>query len=976
MKQVADVKAYEIIERRFIEDLNSEGYILKHKKTGANVTLLLNDDENKVFYIGFRTPPADSTGVAHILEHSVLCGSKNFPVKDPFIELAKGSLNTFLNAMTYPDKTVYPVASCNDKDFKNLVHVYLDAVFYPNIYKEDKIFRQEGWHYEMDSPEDDLTINGVVYNEMKGAFSSPDDVVAREMMNSLYPDITYGLESGGDPQVIPELSYEAFLDFHRKYYHPSNSYIYLYGNMDSAEYLEFIDENYLSDFDGQKVDSEIRKQPAFTAPKELVREYPVMEDEALEENTYLTYNIAMGSSLDKKLYIAMDVLDYVLCSAPGAPVKQALIDAGIGKDVDSTVEAGICQPYFSIYAKSAEAWQKEEFVRIIEEVLKEQVEKGLDKKSLQAALSLFEFKYREADFSSYPKGLMLGLQALDSWLYDEKAPFMHIEANATYKELKDAVEGRYFEELIQTYMLQNPHKTILTVKPVQGLTSRRDNELHKRLQAYKESLSAEEKQAIVDDTHALRKYQETPSEKEDLEKIPLLTRADMKKEAAPYVNEIRNVGDTTVVFHDIFTNGISYLGLLFDLKQVPQRLFPYVGLLKTMLLMVDTEHFEYGDLFNEVNIHTGGIKATINTYTDANSAGLKEYRVMFEVYAKALYDKRDKALELMKEILLTSDFEDTKRLHEIISEAKSRLQAVMTSAGHSLAAIRALSYFSPTAAVSEQINGIPQLRLLEDLDKNFEEKKTEITANLKELVRCIFRPENLLVDYIGTEEGYKGLEPAVAALKESLFTDEISQERFVPHMERKNEAFMTAGQIQYVCRAGNYLDKGLTYTGALKVLRVMMSYDYLWNNVRVKGGAYGCMCNFAKNGDGYFVSYRDPNLEKTIEVFEEAADYIENVELDEREVTQFIIGAVSELDTPMTPSIKGMYSLGGYLTGLSMERVQKEREELLSVTAEDIRGLSKYIRAFIGDECLCVVGNGDKIKKNAELFVNVEQLFH
>lgn len=976
MKQVADVKAYEIIERRFIEDLNSEGYILKHKKTGANVTLLLNDDENKVFYIGFRTPPADSTGVAHILEHSVLCGSKNFPVKDPFIELAKGSLNTFLNAMTYPDKTVYPVASCNDKDFKNLVHVYLDAVFYPNIYKEDKIFRQEGWHYEMDSPEDDLTINGVVYNEMKGAFSSPDDVVAREMMNSLYPDITYGLESGGDPQVIPELSYEAFLDFHRKYYHPSNSYIYLYGNMDSAEYLEFIDENYLSDFDGQKVDSEIRKQPAFTAPKELVREYPVMEDEALEENTYLTYNIAMGSSLDKKLYIAMDVLDYVLCSAPGAPVKQALIDAGIGKDVDSMVEAGICQPYFSIYAKSAEEWQKEEFVRIIEEVLKEQVEKGLDKKSLQAALSLFEFKYREADFSSYPKGLMLGLQALDSWLYDEKAPFMHIEANATYKELKDAVEGRYFEELIQTYMLQNPHKTILAVKPVQGLTSRRDNELHKRLQAYKESLSAEEKQAIVDDTHALRKYQETPSEKEDLEKIPLLTRADMKKEAAPYVNEIRNVGDTTVVFHDIFTNGISYLGLLFDLKQVPQRLFPYVGLLKTMLLMVDTEHFEYGDLFNEVNIHTGGIKATINTYTDANSAGLKEYRVMFEVYAKALYDKRDKALELMKEILLTSDFEDTKRLHEIISEAKSRLQAVMTSAGHSLAAIRALSYFSPTAAVSEQINGIPQLRLLEDLDKNFEEKKTEITANLKELVRYIFRPENLLVDYIGTEEGYEGLEPAVAALKESLFTDEISQERFVPHMERKNEAFMTAGQIQYVCRAGNYLDKGLNYTGALKVLRVMMSYDYLWNNVRVKGGAYGCMCNFAKNGDGYFVSYRDPNLEKTIEVFEEAADYIENVELDEREVTQFIIGAVSELDTPMTPSIKGTYSLGGYLTGLSMERVQKEREELLSVTAEDIRGLSKYIRAFIGDECLCVVGNGDKIKKNAELFMNVEQLFH
>ena len=976
MKQIADVKAYEIIEKRFISDLNSEGYILKHKKTGANVTLLLNDDENKVFYIGFRTPPEDSTGVAHILEHSVLCGSKNFPVKDPFIELAKGSLNTFLNAMTYPDKTVYPVASCNDKDFKNLVHVYLDAVFYPNIYKEEKIFRQEGWHYEMDSIEDDLTINGVVYNEMKGAFSSPDDVAAREMMNSLYPDITYGLESGGDPQVIPELTYEEFLDFHRKYYHPSNSYIYLYGNMDGAEYLEFLDEKYLSSFESLMVDSAVKLQVPFEAPRELEKEYSVMEDEPLEENTYLTYNIAMGSSLDKQLYIAMDVLDYVLCSAPGAPVKQALIDAGIGKDVDSMVEAGIYQPYFSIYAKSAEGEQKEEFVKIIEDVLKKQVEEGIDKKALQAALSLFEFKYREADFGSYPRGLMLGLQALDSWLYDEKAPFLHIEANDTFQELKEAAKGDYFEKLIKTYMLDNPHKTILTIKPVQGLTTKTDEKLHQKLQTYSESLSEEEKLAIVENTKALHDYQEAPSAKEDLEKIPLLTREDMKKEAASYINDIRTSGDTTVVFHDIFTNGIGYLTLLFDLRQVPERLFPYVGILKSLFMMVNTEHFGYGELYNEVNIHTGGIRTVINTYPDANSLNLKEYRVMFEVRAKALYDKRDKALELMKEILLTSDFEDTKRLHEIISESKSRLQAVMTSAGHSLAAIRALSYFSPTAAVSEQINGVPQLRLLEELDKHFEEKKEELTANLKELVRCIFRSENLIVDYTGTEEGYQGLEASIEAFKKDLFTDAVETGCFVPKLEKKNEGFMTAGQIQYVCRAGNYMEKGLPYTGALKVLKVMMGYDYLWNNVRVKGGAYGCMCNFAKSGDGYFVSYRDPNLEKTVEVFEKAADYIASVELDERDVTQFIIGAISELDTPMTPSGKGVYSLGGYLTGLSMERVQQERDELLSVTAEKINALSEYVRAFIGDECLCVVGNSDKIKKNSELFMNVEQLFH
>ena len=440
MKQRIDaLGAYEIVEQRKITDLNSDGYILKHKKTGAHVVLLLNDDENKVFYIGFRTPPTNSTGVAHILEHSVLCGSKHFPVKDPFVELVKGSLNTFLNAMTYPDKTVYPVASCNDKDFKNLVHVYLDAVLYPNIYQEENIFRQEGWHYEMDSIDDDLSINGVVYNEMKGAFSSPDDVVEREIMNSLYPDVTYGMESGGDPDVIPELTYEEFLDFHRKYYHPSNSYVYLYGNMDAAEYLTFMDENYFSAFDELKIDSKVGHQKAFAMPRELVKEYPVMEEEPVSENTYLAYNVSMGSSLDAELYIAMEVLDYVLCSAPGAPVKQALLDKGIGKDVYSTLENGIFQPYFSIVAKNADEAQKEEFEKTINQVLTELVEKGINKKSLEAAINHYEFQYREADFGSYPRGLMLGLQALDSWLYDESAPFLHIEANRTYRKLREMV---------------------------------------------------------------------------------------------------------------------------------------------------------------------------------------------------------------------------------------------------------------------------------------------------------------------------------------------------------------------------------------------------------------------------------------------------------------------------------------------------------------------------------------------------------
>ena len=825
----------------------------------------------------------------------------------------------------------------------------------------------------MENTEDELTINGVVYNEMKGAFSSPDDVVEREIMNSLYPDTTYGLESGGDPEVIPELSYEEFLAFHRKFYHPSNSYIYLYGNLDAVEYLTFIDEEYLSGYEERKVDSEIGLQKPFEKTNELIREYSVMEDEPVFENTYLTYNVSMGTSLDRKLYVAMDILDYVLCQVPGAPVKQALLDRGIGKDVYSSMENGIYQPYFSVIAKSAEEAQKEAFVETIEEVLTKLVTDGLNQKALAAAINYYEFKYREADFGSYPKGLILGLQAMESWLYDETKPFLHIEANETFRELREAIGTDYFEGLIEKYFLKNTHKTILVVKPVPGLTTKKDQQLQKRLQSYKETLSQAEKQEIVDQTRALRAYQEEESSEEALKTIPLLTREDMKKEATAYVNEVRQIDGTIFMFHDIFTNGIGYLNLLFDLKQVPERLFPYLGILKTVLMMVDTEHFSYGELPNEVNIHTGGIKAVVNTYTNANE--MRKYRVMLEIRSRALYEKRDKALELMKEIILTSRFDDGKRLHEVIAEAKSRLQAAMTSAGHSTAALRALSYFSPTAAVSEEISGIPQYRLLEELDKNFEAKKEELISNLKELTVCIFRPENLLVDYTASKESWEGLDEAVREFKSALITEPIEETGYTPVLTKRNEGFMTAGQVQFVCRAGNFIEKGLPYTGSLKVLKVMMGYDYLWNQVRVKGGAYGCMCSFYKNGDGYFVSYRDPNLTKTIEVYEKAADYIKNAKLDERTVTQFIIGAISELDTPMTPATRGSYSLGGYLTGLSMERVQKEREELLATTGEELNGLYRYVQAFMEENCLCVVGNGEKIKENQQLFQNIDQLF-
>lgn len=973
IKAVCALDAYEVIENRRIDDLDSTGMLLKHKKTGARIAVLINDDDNKVFSIGFRTPPTDSTGVAHIIEHSVLCGSDKYPVKDPFIELAKGSLNTFLNAMTYPDKTVYPIASCNDRDYKNLMDVYLDAVFHPNIYKEKKIFMQEGWHYEIENAEDPVKINGVVYNEMKGAFSSPDDVVEREILNALFPDTAYGVESGGDPLFIPDLTYEAFLDFHSRYYHPSNSYIYLYGDCDMAERLKYIDEEYLSGYDRLEIDSAIRKQECFDKPRYLVKEYPIAENDSEKEHTYLTYSFAMEDNLDKEAYIAFDVLDYAVCSAPGAPLKKALIDAGIGKDVYSEYENGSMQPYFSVIAKDTDADRQDDFIRIVEDVLKEQAAGGLDHTSLLAALNVFEFKYREADFGSYPKGLMIGLQMFDSWLYDENSPFLHIEANDTYASLKKRVETGYFENLIETKLLGNNHKAIVTVVPKKGLTTKRDNELAEKLAAYKASLSAGEIDELVAETKALADYQESGDAQEDLEKIPLLTRADLKKEAPEYVNEEKKIGDIPVLYHDIFTNGIGYIRFMFDMKNVPADYWSYAGALKSFIGLMNTENYTYGELFNEMNLKTGGIAPVNNIFPIADSDG--DCIITLEMKSKVLYENIPEAVRLIREMIVGTDYSDEERLVELIDEVKSHIQGAFMSSGHNLAATSAASTFSSIDATVSATNGIPFLRLFERLSEDFDANKAELISRLNELNNMIFRKENLRVDYIGSRESYEKLAECIPEFADSLFDGELNKTGSFVAPSGSSHAYTSASQVQYVARVGNYKDKGLKYDGSLKVLKVMMGYDYLWNQVRVRGGAYGCMCQFGRTGKSYFVSYRDPNLERTVDVYEKAADYIRNYDADERTMTQYVIGAISELDTPMTPSRRGQFSLDGYMTHITHEMLQQERDAVLTADAAKIRTLADYIDAFMDTKAFCVVGGEDKIKEAGNMFDVIEPLF-
>lgn len=969
---IHDLAEYEILDEHRVEDVQSDGFILRHKKSGARIAILSNNDDNKVFYIGFRTPPEDETGVPHIIEHTTLCGSKKFPVKDPFIELAKGSLNTFLNAMTYPDKTVYPVASCNDQDFKNLMDVYLDAVFNPNITKYEEIFKQEGWHYELTGKDDELKINGVVYNEMKGAYSSPDEVLSSQIYRSLFPDNTYSKDSGGNPEYIPKLTYEAYLDFYHKYYHPSNSYIYLYGDMDVVERLEWLDKEYLSLYDYKKVNSEINKQPAFDEIKNVEAQYSITMDDSQENKTYLSYNRVVGDSLDEMLYQAFDVLDYALVSSPGAPVKQALIDAGIGDDVYGSYDAGILQPVFSFVAKNANASQADEFESIIENTLKEVVKTGINKEALLAGINSSEFKFREADFGQFPKGLLFGLNCLDSWLFDDMKPFIHLECLGTFVKLRKAVDTDYFEKLIQEYLLDNTHGSSVTVKPKRGLGNEREEALAKELSDYKASLSDEEIKKLIEDTEHLKKYQEEPSSDEDLRKLPMLTRADMKKNAMPFSNIEDELLDVKVVRHDIESNGIDYISFLFDAGDFAQSELGYLGFFTNALGLVSTEKYSYTDLANATNIYTGGISTGTASHPDIKDRN--NFVFKFEVKLKVLEKNLDKALELMEQMLLTSDFTDTKRLGELVAQIKARLQANLSSSGHLVAAMRSMSSFSRYALYQDELKGIAFYRSICHIEKELSESPKSVSDKLAAIAKKLFARNRMLISFTGNNEAYGNAKPSLEKVIAGFDKMSAIGNQAEVHFNTAKEAFIDASQIQYVAKTGDFICEGYEYTGALRLLRIILSYDYLWINVRVKGGAYGCMNTFLRSGESYFVSYRDPNLSDTLDVYDRIPEYIKSFSPDERDMTKYIIGTFSALDTPMNPEAKGSRSLSAYLEGITYEQIQKERNEILNAQPEDIRRLADLVEAVLKKDSICVIGNENMIKESAGLFENVEKL--
>ena len=963
---------FKVLETETISDIASEGTIFEHEKSGARLLFLKNEDDNKVFSISFRTPPKDSTGVPHILEHSVLCGSKKFPAKEPFVELAKGSLNTFLNAFTFPDKTMYPVASRNEKDFDNLIDVYMDAVLNPNIYKYPEILMQEGWHYELDKKEDEITYKGVVYNEMKGAFSSPESILFRKITETLFPDTTYGVESGGDPDVIPELTQEKFLEFHSKYYHPSNCYIFLYGDMNIEEKLKFLDENYLSDYERMEVDSGIALQKPYERICDSVIDYPICEGEKEEDKTFLSLNFAVGNAVDPEIYLAFDILEHILLETPGSPLKKALIDNKIAKDVFGVFENSILQPVFSIVAKNSNEGNLDQFKKVVYDTLNDLVIKGIDKKSIEASINLKEFQLREADYQGYPKGLIYSMKCMDSWLYDE-SPFIHLSYEDTISKVKSALTTDYFEELIKKHLLDNTHASILTVKPLKGMEEKKAEGIRKKLAEYKAGLSEYEVEEIVLNTSKLRERQMQPDSKEDLEKIPLLDLEDIGKDAENLDILEKKAGDINVLHFPVFTNKICYIDLFFDSCAVPQEKLPYLSILSSVLGKISTDKYYYEDLVNEVNIYTGGLRITTAEYSLSGSSEV--FYPKFAVKTKVLGHNIQKVIGILKEILTATEYDDKKRLKEIVQETKSRMEMMIFDRGHVVAANQLMSYFSAQGKYGDITSGLYYYKFIEELEKNFDSRAMEIVEALREISSIIFTKDNLIAAVTAEEDEYRIFTESIPELYESLGEGGSKPCSYSFDLKKANEGLITSGKVQYVAKAYNFIKLGYKYTGSMLVLKTISNYDYLWNRVRVQGGAYGSFTSFMKNGNMFFTSYRDPNLVDTLKIYDGAGEYFSSFETDKRQMTKYIIGTISDLDAPLTPSMKGERATEYYFRKISYEDLQKERTEVLGTDVDKIRGFGRMLDELMKQDYLCVMGNEEKIKANKDVFGSLINVF-
>lgn len=958
-----DCHGFKLMDEYEIKEIESLAKVYSHEKSGAKLLHIGNNDNNKVFSIGFRTPPSNSTGVPHIIEHSVLAGSKKYTTKEPFMDMVKGSLQTFINAMTFSDKTLYPVASKNEKDFFNLMDVYLDSVLYPKIYQLPEIFMQEGWNYELFHKEDDIEYKGVVYNEMLGAYSSPERLLSDEVGRSLYPDTCYKYSSGGNPDFIPDLTYDEFLNFHKRFYHPSNSYIYLYGDGDIKKQLSFIDENYLSNFDKIEVDSDIQLQEAFLDRAESEIYYPISKDESSENRTYLNLNFVLGEVTDPEIYFMSNILGELLISSSAAPLKKALINNGIGEDI-IPISSGGLQTSFGIVAKNTSIDKKEEFEKIIFQTLEDLIQEGIDKDLIRACLNIAEYDLREA--GEFPtKGLIYNMQSLDSWIYDGH-PTTHLQYEDVLNRLKGNVDTDYFENFIEDKLLNNKHSSFIVMIPDKNLAEEKDIKRKEKLANYKDSLSDEEVESLIQKNNKLKEIQLAQDTEEDKATIPKLSIADVDPKVPVIPQEIIEEDDYTLLFHNIFTNKIGYLDFYFDISIVDEELIPYINLLTSILGEIDTETMSYSDLSNEIYINTGGINLNANTYTKDNKD--HEHSPKFIVGGKAIGDNLITLIELISKLTRESKIEDDKRIKEILQQLKSRIEMSIYDSGHAVVSHRVGSYFSPSIKYMEQLNGLDFYWFLSDILKDFDSNSQEIISNLNKVYNTIFNINNLIIGFTGDEEDFTIVRDNLSILTEKLNRESFPSKTYSFTEEKLNEGILSSANVQYVSKGYNFKNLGYDYKGSMGVLGSILSIDYLHNNIRARGGAYGAGIAFNRTGRMTTYSYRDPNLKETIEVYDNMANYIENLEISQEDLTTYIIGTIGSLDPATTPHMKGLMATSRYLSNISHEDVQRIKDQVLNTTIDEIKGFGPLLKDTMGKEYLCVLGNEDKLRENKEVF--------
>lgn len=959
---------FKLIEVKEIADIKSQLYHYIHEKTGAGLVYLKNDDNNKTFAVTFKTPPQDESGLTHILEHCVLSGSKKYPVKSPFLELRKSSLSTFLNAMTFADKTMYPVASMNDKDFQNLVDVYLDAVFNPLILEKEEIFLQEGWRFELDHDKDQLKYNGIVYNEMKGAYSSPDRLLISQIKKSLFPDNSYGLDSGGNPDYIPKLNYEAFKEYHKKYYHPSNAQFFFYGDLNIEDFLVQLDQEYLSLYTATGDDYRIPVQETFSRAIEGRDFYGISKDQDKAKKTYLSRSFLTSNITDKKEILALMILEKIFFDVTGSELKKRLMEAEIAEETDGFFYPLGRQTFFSFIARNSEEKNFPLFLKIIMDYLQELAQEGIDPELLTGAINSIEFRLRENPLSA-DRGINYAQSVMNSWLYGQD-PAMYLSFSQEIKEIREEAEKGFFQEFIHRNFIKNKHLSDFLLLPAPGLEEEKNESIKKELDEIKKALTREEKEKIIYKNKMLNKYQSEGDSPKNLATIPFLEVSDINRKHEDFPLIVDKNEDREFLLHPVFTNKIVYLDLYFDTRRIPAEKIKYIYLLNDLMTGLSTENYDYQKLARLMNIYTGGIDFNLLCL---NRIKTGDFLPIMRVSSKTFSENLDMTLDLILEIILRSKFSDKKRIKEELIELKAIKENEFLQDSMTIAQQRLNSYINPSGQFQENGN-IDYFIFLKDLVDNFEDRFTHLAAELEWVAKNIFTSNNLISSITNDEESIRNVQKLIDEKRKILPESLLPRLEYDFTPENLREAIAIPSKVQYVIKGGNFKNKGFDYKGSMRVAAKILNTDYLWNKLRVQGGAYGGFASISLAGNLIMSSYRDPNLSETLDVYDASGQYFRDLNLDQKELSKFITGTIGDYDTPLSLRARGRLSNMYHFQEIPYEELQAIREEILDTSLEDLRSFAQLCDAVTEDDIYCVIGGEEKVQEEKNLFKKILKL--